>query len=62
MAFVTSTEYLYNEQSESQIISADWLPPNQELYINKKVKLGNVDPIDLVSYMDSEFQVTELET
>jgi len=41
------------------------LPSNLEIFINKKVKYGNVEPIDLVSYLDNfedNFRVQEIET
>ena len=47
------------------MLSSDWLPPNQEIFINKKVKYGNIDPIDMVSYLEDfedNFTVREIET
>ena len=58
--------WVYIERSESRVLSSDWLPANQEIYINKKVKYGNVDPVDLMAFMDDyrsgNFKVKTLET
>ena len=61
---IDCVSYVYNQRSESRILSPDWLPPNQEIFINKKVKYGNIDPIDMVAYLDQSenFLFEEVET
>ena len=60
-----SVSYLYNERSDSVVFDAELLPNSQEIFINKKVKYGNIDPIDLMAYvedLDDKFTVREIET
>ena len=57
--------YVYNTRSESQIISPNWFPTKQQIFINKKVKYGNIDPENIVAYLDdfeNNFHVSTIET